>query len=178
VSSCSWDFVVDSADLSSQSVSLNFLCSSLDLFSSSCAGQVIFLAVVRVQVRWFSLRPDFVLCRFHSQHQVGSPVDFSYAVFLLTPLDSIPSCDFCFRFSATGLHFQAATTADFSWSGRCSVLSSRSRITVSGACSDQPKVNAIAAAAFRSLRALLDFLWIWFSLPRFQVVLSSLRKRS
>jgi hypothetical protein len=166
VLSCSWDFVVDSADLSSQSVSLNFLCSSLDLFSSSCAGQVIFLAA-----RFRPLPVSFSAPSW-------KPVDFSYAVFLLTPLDSIPSCDFCFRFSATGLHFQAATTADFSWSGRCSVLSSRSRITVSGACSDQPKVNAIAAAAFRSLRALLDFLWIWFSLPRFQVVLSSLRKRS
>jgi hypothetical protein len=119
------------------------------------------------------LRPDFVLCRFHSQHQVGSPVDFSYAVFLLPPLDSIPSCDFCFRFSAAGLHFQAArlkrssTAADFSWSGRCLVLSTRSRIMVSGACSNQLKVNAIAVAAFRFLRVLLDFLWIWFSLPRF-----------
>jgi hypothetical protein len=47
---------------------------------------------------------------------------------------------------------------------------------VSGACSNQLKVNAIAAAAFWSLRGLLDFLWIWFSLPRFQVVLSSSSK--
>jgi hypothetical protein len=38
---------------------------------------------------------------------------------------------------------------------------------VSGACSNQLKVNAIAVAAFRFLRVLLDFLWIWFSLPRF-----------
>jgi hypothetical protein len=33
-------------------------------------------------------------------------------------------------------------------------------ITVSGACSDQLEVNAIATADFRSLRVLLDFLSI------------------
>jgi hypothetical protein len=112
------------------------------------------------------LRPDF---GFAGLILVGSPVDFSYVFFTAPPLDSVPSCDFCFRFSAAGLHFQAArlkrssTAADFSWLGHCLVLSSGSVITVSGACSDQLKVNAIAAAAF----VLLDFLWIWFSLPWF-----------
>jgi hypothetical protein len=117
------------------------------------------------------LRPDFILCRSHSQHQVGSPVDFSYAAFLLPPTGLHSKMQFLFPFLATGLHFQAArlkrssTTTDFSWSGPCSVLSSGSRITVSGACNNQLKVNAIAAAAFWSLHALLDFLRIWFSLP-------------